>query len=145
MIFIYNWKAIALFRMKLNNYSFPCLVGGARLLDALAYSSSIRIFAIATGNMWQLVGISFTMHRVWEVLSMGRLGHWGATIVVHSSCRSLDAWVRRPHTSHSCDSCGGRPSYWSLRGAAVVDSLALARGVIAVLHWGWRIHTHKIA
>ena len=120
--------------MKLNKYSFPCLVGVACLLDAPAYSSSIGIFAIATRNMWQLVGISFTMHRVREVLSMGRLGHRGATIVAHSSCRSLNAWVRRAYTSDSSDSCGVRVAYWSLGGAAVVDSLALPRGVIAVLH-----------
>jgi len=115
-------------------YSFPCLVGGARLLDALADCSSISIFAIATRNMWQLVGIGFAMHRVREVLSMGRLGHRGATIVAHSSCRSLDTWVRRAHASHSRDSSGVGPTYWSLSGATVVDSLTLPWRMIVVLH-----------
>ena len=106
-------------------------------MNALADSSitSVGIFAIVTGNMGQLVRISFPVHRVREVLSVRCLGHRGATIVAHTSGRALDAWVLGPNAGYSCDASGSRVGSWCLNGAAVVDSLSSGRGMsVAVLN-----------
>lgn len=97
--------------------------------------------------MGQLVRISFPVHRVWEVLPVRCLGHWGATIVGNTTGGALDAWVLGGDAA-SCSSgnTGGGVDYWSLGGAAVVDPLSSARGMIlTVLHWRRCVHAHKIA
>ena len=118
-------------------------------MNALADCSitSVGIFAIATGNMWQLVRISFPVHRVREVLPVRCLGHWGATIVRNTTGGALDTWVLwGDAASCSCGNRGGGVCYWSLGGAAVVDPLSSARGMIlTILNWRGGVHAHKIA
>lgn len=74
--------------------------------------------------MGQLVRVSFSVHRVREVLSMRCLGHGRPSIVAHTSSRALNAWVLRSNSSYASDvSRVGIISAWGFRRATMVDSL----------------------
>jgi hypothetical protein len=55
-------------------------------LDALPGSVPwVRLFAIRRCDVWQLIRISLSVHRIWEVLSVRCLGHGGAHVVALAS------------------------------------------------------------
>jgi hypothetical protein len=81
---------LALLRRWLLTVSFSVVINiwsAARLLNWLARV----IFAIAATNMWQLIGVCLSMHRIWETLSVARLIHRGPGTAAWHSTNAADA------------------------------------------------------
>ena len=138
-----KWNAIL--SIYLSDVIIHSFLWSGGWLNTLANCSITCILSVAAGNVWQLVGVGFPVHRVGEVFAVWCLGHRRAAIVAHSSCRSLDARVLGANARHTRDSSGIRTWTRCLCWAAMVIPLSLSWWVIPILYWRWRIHAHEIA